>query len=76
VHSLLTRHSLPEALQSELRRYFTAQQVMDVIFIQGAYVILGCLLNTFDVPIDEDVSRRLQAARLPEVGLTVRDGER
>jgi alkylhydroperoxidase family enzyme len=76
VHSLLTRHSLPEALQSELRRHFTAQQVLDVIFIQGAYVILGCLLNTFDVPIDANVSRRLQAARLPEVGLTVRDGER
>ena len=52
VHGLLTDHAVSGECLARMRQLFTLDQVMDVIFIHGAYVILGCLLNTFDVPID------------------------
>lgn len=73
VHGLLTEHAIPDACLGRMRPFFSPDQIMDVIFIHGAYVILGCLLNTFDVPLDDDVAARLRAAGLEEDALRVSD---
>lgn len=71
VHGLLTEHAVPDGCLDRMRQLFSVDQVMDVIFIHGAYVILGCLLNTFEVPLDDDVAARLRAAGLDDAVLSV-----
>ena len=70
VQALLTHHAIPDDCRNRLQEFFSIQQVMDIIFIHGAYVTLGCLLNTFEVPIDEDVSTRLRGDGLDDSTLS------
>lgn len=71
VHGLLTEHTVSGDCLARLRQSFSLDQVMDLIFLHGAYVILGCLLNTFEVPLDGDVAARLRLAGLDEETLSV-----
>ncbi len=61
VDELLDRRGLsPESLET-LSAYYSAQEIMDVMAIHGMYVILGCMINTWGLEVDEEV-----AAKLPE----------
>lgn len=71
VHALLTEHAVPAECLARMRQLFSLDQVLDVIFIHGAYVVLGCLLNTFEVPLDDDVAARLRTAGLDAAVLSV-----
>lgn len=71
VHALLTEHAVPDGCLDRMRQFFSVDQVMDVIFIHGAYVILGCLLNTFEIPLDDDVAARLHAAGMDDAVLSI-----
>ena len=44
----------PKTLQ-ELGEYFSNRQIMDIMGIYGMYVILGCMVNTWDIELDEHV---------------------
>jgi alkylhydroperoxidase family enzyme len=48
----------PEFIQ-QFREHFSERQLLDVIVTQGVYVILGCMLNTWAVPLDEHVAASL-----------------
>lgn len=72
VQGLLTAHAVPGECLRRMRQSFSVDQIMDVIFIHGAYVILGCLLNTFEVPLDQRVAARLEAAGVEPETLTVK----
>jgi hypothetical protein len=39
-----------------LAEHFSDRQVLDVIVIHGAYVILGCMLNSWPVELDQQVA--------------------
>jgi alkylhydroperoxidase/carboxymuconolactone decarboxylase family protein YurZ len=61
VDELIRERKLGDATLEGLRQYFSERQLLDVIVTQGSYVILGCMLNTWDVALDEHI-----AAALPE----------
>jgi len=61
VDELVENRAISEKTLAALKGHLSEQQVLDVIVTHGAYVILGCMLNTWDVELDEHV-----AAELPE----------
>jgi len=61
VDELVTGHSLSKSLQAELAGFFSTQQIMDLIAIHGMYVILGCMINSWGLELDEHI-----AAKLPD----------
>ena len=70
VDELVHDRAITDATLAALREYFTDRQILDAIVTQGAYVTLGCLLNTWETPLDERVE-----AGLPEY-VTREDFER
>lgn len=61
VDALITQHRLPEALRAELEQHFSDHQIMDVISIQGMYVTIACMIGTWDIPIEDELAKRLPA---------------
>jgi hypothetical protein len=56
---LLTGHAITPATLARLADHFDSRQVLDLIAIQGMYVILSGILNTWDVELDRQVQDRL-----------------
>jgi 4-carboxymuconolactone decarboxylase len=61
VDELVADHGISGQTMSALKKHFSGQQILDVIVTHGAYVILGCMLNSWDVELDGHVE-----ADLPE----------
>jgi alkylhydroperoxidase family enzyme len=61
VDDLVVKRAISGQTLVALKKHFSEQQILDIIVVHGAYVILGCVLNTWDVELDEHV-----AADLPE----------
>lgn len=61
VEELVEKRAISAQTMVALERHFSEQQVLDVIVTHGAYVILGCMLNTWEIELDEHV-----AAELPD----------
>lgn len=61
VDELVASRGISAQTLAALEEHFSRQQILDVIVTHGAYVILGCMLNTWDVELDGHV-----AAELPE----------
>jgi len=61
VDELVENRAISAKTIAALKAHFSEQQILDLIVTHGAYVILGCMLNTWDVELDEHV-----AADLPE----------
>lgn len=61
VDELLASYAISANTLGELARYYNARQVMDLIAIQGMYVILGGMINTWELELDERVQQKLPA---------------
>lgn len=59
VDELLADHAIAPDTLDRLARHFNPRQVMDLIAIQGMYVMLGGLLNTWGLELDGQVQERL-----------------
>ena len=59
VDELIDARHISAARQKSLAEYFTPNQVMDVIAIQGMYVTLSCMINTWGLELDSSVQNRL-----------------
>jgi len=59
VDELLIGHAINTETLKELYRHFNIPQVMDLIAIQGMYVILGNMINTWPLELDEHVQEKL-----------------
>ncbi|MEJ8572007.1 carboxymuconolactone decarboxylase family protein [Microbaculum marinum] len=64
VDALVTERALSPGLQARLREHYSVRQVMDLMAITGMYLILGFMINTWDLDLDPRI-----AAKLPD-GLT------
>ncbi len=42
-----------------LAPHFTDRQIMDIILLHGMYLTLGCIINTWDIELDDHVRDRL-----------------
>ena len=70
VDELVQDRAITDATLAALREHFSDRQILDAIVTQGAYITLGCMLNTFEMPLDDHV-----AAELPD-GVCQDDFER
>jgi alkylhydroperoxidase family enzyme len=59
VDQLIDAHGISSKLLMELGLYFTTEQIMDIIAIHGMYLILGCMINTWGLELDDHVLNRL-----------------
>ena len=59
VDELVHDRAVTDATLEALREHFTDRQILDAIVTQGAYVTLGCLLNTWETPLDEHVEESI-----------------
>lgn len=60
VDQLMTTHRIQDPTRAELEQHLTTAQMMDIIAIQGMYVILGGFINTWTLKLDEAVADRIK----------------
>jgi 4-carboxymuconolactone decarboxylase len=56
---LFAEHAIRSQTLCELLQHYSAKQVMDLIAIHGMYVILGGMINTWRLELDEDIQQLL-----------------
>ncbi len=61
VDELVVTRGLSAETHEALRRHFTVRQIMDVMAIQGFYIILGCMINTWGLELDQATRAALPA---------------
>lgn len=61
VDELFAERAIAAETLDELSRHFSAPQVLDLIAIQGMYVILGGMINTWSLELDEHIQEKLPA---------------
>jgi alkylhydroperoxidase/carboxymuconolactone decarboxylase family protein YurZ len=61
VDELFAERAIAAETLDELSRHFSARQVLDLIAIQGMYQILGCMINTWALELDEHIQQKLPA---------------
>lgn len=59
VDELIDERAIRTATQKRLAAHFSQNQLMDIVAIHGMYITLGCMINTWDVELDEHVEKRL-----------------
>jgi alkylhydroperoxidase family enzyme len=59
VDELIANRALSPELLSRLREHYTVQQIMDIMAIHGMYIILGCMINTWDLELDASSKAKL-----------------
>ena len=62
VDQLIENKRLSKAQYKKLSSYFSEQQIMDLIAIHGMYLILGCMINIWGLPLDDDIQKRLPSS--------------
>ena len=56
VDDCLDHKSISDAVRADLEMHFSDAQIMDVIAIQGMYVILGAMINTWGLELEPNVA--------------------
>ena len=59
VDELITNHAIAPGTLAELYQHYSPKQVMDLIAIQGMYVTLGGMINTWGLELDKQVLETL-----------------
>ena len=61
IDQLVIDRKIDDATQVALADHFSQRQVIDIVAIHGAYITLACMINTWDLQLDDDVRDRLPA---------------
>ena len=59
VDQLIANHGIDHATRTRLETFFSEEQVMDIVSLQGLYVTIACLIGTWPVEIEEYIVQRL-----------------
>ena len=66
VDELLENHCLSDSTRIGLSKSFSVPQILDIIAIHGMYVILGCMIKTWGLELDDAVNQRIREHTTPE----------
>ena len=66
VDAIFDHHKLPAELEAELTQAIGRHAVFDLIATVGFYSVLGTILMTYDVPIDQNIADELAKTPLNE----------
>jgi 4-carboxymuconolactone decarboxylase len=61
VDALINSRCLENDLRDDLESYFTEQQLLDVISIQGLYVTIASMIGTWPIELEDALKNRLPA---------------
>lgn len=64
VDAIFDHHHLPEALERDLSGAIGREAVFDLIATVGFYAVLGAILLTYKVPVDDNVAAEMEARPL------------
>ena len=59
VDELVSHHCISGKLQLQLAKHFNTAQLMDLIAIQGMYVILACMIKSWGLALNPQVHDRI-----------------
>ncbi|RLB63473.1 MAG: carboxymuconolactone decarboxylase family protein [Deltaproteobacteria bacterium] len=59
VDELIANHAIAAETLEDLYEHYTTRQVMDIIAIQGMYITLGSMINTWGLELDDHVQKKL-----------------
>lgn len=59
VDDLMAHRKITDATRAPLEAHFSTAQIMDIIAIQGMYQILGSMIATWGLPLDDATAARL-----------------
>jgi len=59
VDQLIEKHRMDVETQTVLGNYFSEKQIMDIISLQGMYVIIACMIGTWDIDLENHIAERL-----------------
>ena len=59
VDQLILNKRLEKKQQNLLKNFFSDKQIMDIIAIHGMYLILGCMINIWEIELEPEIASRL-----------------
>lgn len=59
VDEVARNNVIGDRTRKRLAAHFSDRQVMDIILLHGMYLTIGCMINTWDIELDERVCERL-----------------
>ena len=59
VDQLFHHRCIDDATRTQLEEFFSEQQIVDIVSLQGLYLTIACVIGTWGVEIEEHVSRSL-----------------
>jgi len=59
VDQLVTGHGLAADMRSAVAEFFSDNQILDIVSLQGMYVTIACILGTWPVEIEQHIIERL-----------------
>ena len=59
VDELTYDHAIRESTRKGLEKHYSTEQVLDLIAIHGMYLILAAMIRTWQLPLDDDIARRI-----------------
>ena len=59
VDELIESRTIKKRLFTKLKQYYSEQQIMDIISIHGMYIILGCMIDIWELDLEDYISKRL-----------------
>jgi len=69
VDQVASSNVIEKDTRSRLALHFTDQQVLDIILLHGMYMTIGCMINTWDIELDDHVRDRLPEGSTEQVFL-------
>lgn len=61
VDQLVNDRAIDGTTLAALADHYSPKKILDIIAIHGMYVTLGCMINTWNLPLDDNVQERLPA---------------
>ncbi|MGH1415875.1 MAG: carboxymuconolactone decarboxylase family protein [Pelagimonas sp.] len=61
VDELIGEHQISAGTLTKLESHFDTAQIMDIMAIHGMYVILGCMIKTWGLRLDDTVNDRIKS---------------
>ena len=60
VDDLLVHRKITDVTRAALERHYSTAQIMDIVAIQGMYMILGSMIDIWGLPLDATTAARLE----------------
>ncbi len=59
VDQLIIDRGINAATQETLAAFFSENQMLDIVSLQGLYVTIACIIGTWEIQLEEHIARRL-----------------